>query len=279
MRARHVTDPERAAEAGDVAMIDVRGVPGEGEPFERESMPIEVGSERNLPQFNEHVAGATAGASFEFDVPYPEDYGAEELAGKTVAYTLVVKEVKRRELPDLDDEFAKDLGEFDDLAALRARVRQDLELRKRGEADGEVRRALLDKLLVENPVVLPDQLVDAEVQTRLQEIVRNMYQQGVDPEKQEIDWKEVRDRQLDPARKAVHARLLLDAVTREQKLEVAAKEIDETIRREAARHEQPYEELRKRVVEGGGMQALETQLLREKSLDYLMSVANIRNEE
>ena len=122
-----------------------------------------------------------------------------------------VPEVERRELPELDDEFAKDLGEFDDLEALKARIREDLEARKKRESEMAVRQGVLDKLLLENPIVLPETLVEDEIRQRLEEMVRRMMMQGMDPEQMQLDWKELRKQQEEPARKSVHARLLLDA--------------------------------------------------------------------
>lgn len=278
-RATLETEEGRKAVTGDVVVTDVEGRPDEGEPFNRERMMIELGGTDNLPAFNEKLEGVEAGSEPEFSVEYPKEYPAEELAGKTVGYRLKVHEVKVRRLPELDDEFAKDLGDFDDLAALRARVREDLEARKAREADGAVRQSLLDKILVENPVVLPEILVDEEIRHRLEDLVRHLMQQGMDPSKMELDWKDLRKRQEEPARKSVHARLLLDAVARAESIEVSQKEVEERLRRDAAAMGRKIEEFKKTVREHGGTELLKSQILREKSLDYLTSVANIQEEE
>ncbi len=279
-RVRLVTEEGRAASIGDVVVADFAGTPaGEGKPFRRERMPIEVGGEGNLPEFNEHLMGARAGAKLDFQVVYPPEYGSKELAGKTVAFELVVHEVKRRDLPALDDEFARDLGEFGDLGALRERVRGDLELRKEEEERRDSRQAVLDKVLVENPIVLPDVLVEREIRHRLEDIVRGMILRGIDPEKTEVDWQGLRKRQEEPARKIVHAGLILDAVVAAEKLENERAAIDERIRQDARRLGEAPEKLRERLKKQGGMEALRTQMCREKALDYLTSVANIQYSE
>jgi trigger factor len=275
-RVQLVAHEGRAAAEGDVVYADVEGLPAGGEPFRREHLPIEIGSEGNLEAFNEQLTGARAGAELEFPVDYPEDYGAKHLAGKHVVYRLKVREVKQPVLPDLDDEFAKDLGEFDDLAGLRDKVRGDLEQRKTREADLAARQAVLDKVLIENPVVLPEILVEQEIRRRLEDLIRNLMVQGVDPDKAKIDWEDLRKRQEEPARKSVHARLILDAVARVEAIRVDKQEVDERIQQDAKRLGEPPDKLRASLKKHSGEQALIAQLVREKSLDYLNSVANIQ---
>lgn len=278
-RATLVAEEGRTAMTGDVVVVDVHGEPAGGEPFDRERTMIEVGATDNLPAFNDSIEGVSAGDVREFPVDYPNDFPAEHLSGRTVTYRLTVHEVKRREVPDLDDEFAKDLGEFDDMAALRARVREDLASHRGREADRAVRQAVLDKVLLANPVVLPDGLVDAEIRSRLEDLVRQLVMQGIDPEKAELDWKDLRQRQEEPARKAVHARLILDAVALAESLAVTPKEVEERIAREAAASGRSVAEIKQRINGDAGVQVLRHQMVREKSLDLLTSVANIQNEE
>jgi trigger factor len=278
-RTQLVVEEGRMAFTGDVLVADTEGTPEDGEPFKRERMLIELGASDNLPAFNEQLEGLGAGDEKSFSVDYPDEYGAKELAGKTVAYKVTVHEVKRREVPEIDDEFAKDLGEFDDLDALKARVREDLEARQRNEIEGEVRNSLLQKLLTDHPVVLPEALVEHEIRQRLEELARNLVMQGVELEKAGLDWKEIREKQVDPARKSVHARLLLDAVARAENLEVSEAELNERIENDARQMGQKPAELRQRMEQSGGPKPLMSQLLREKSLDLIKTSANISTEE
>lgn len=278
-RVRHVYEEGREAAEGDIVVADVEGKPQEGEPFSRENTQVVIGAKENLPEFNEHLAGAKEGEEKEFSVEYPENYPGKELAGKRIEFRLTVKEVKRRELPDLDDDFAKDLGDFGSMDELRSRVVEDLEARKKHEAENKVREALLDKVLLQNAIPLPEVLTESEIRHRLEEIVRGMMNQGMDPQKSEIDWEQMRKQQEEPARKSVHARLVLDAIARAEGLEVDRRAVDERIRLEAQRMDDTPENLREHLNKGSGMQALKNQLLRERTLDYLTSVANIQNEE
>jgi trigger factor len=290
-RVQLITEEDREAATGDVIVADVEGAPEDGEPFNREAMMIEVGAKENLPAFNEHLSGAKSGAELEFSVDYPEDYGPKELSGKSVRYRLNIQEVKRRQLPELDDEFAKDLGDFDGIDALRAQVEKEITDRKARESEQLVRQRILDKVLLENPVVLPEVLVESEVKGRLEDGIRNLMMQGIDPEKAEIDWVELRKSQEEPARKSVHARLALDVIARAESITVDAAEVDaritqdvarlvdEQIRNDPAAMAKEKKKLRGRLEKQGGLEALKSQMVREKSLDLLTSVANIQNEE
>ncbi|MCH7781363.1 MAG: trigger factor, partial [Acidobacteria bacterium] len=247
-----VLEEGRKAASGDVLVADIEGTPEDGEPFRRERLMIELGATDNLPAFNEQLEGLAAGEEKVFSVDYPQAYAAKELAGKTVAYKITVHEVKRREVPEIDDEFAKDLGEFDNLDALKTRIREDLEVRQRREIDGEVRQSLLQKLLTDHPLVLPEALVEQEIRRRLEELARNLVMQGIDLEKADLDWKDVREKQEGPARKSVHARLLLDAVARAEDLKVSDEDLDARIEHDALQLGQKPAELRRRMERSGG---------------------------
>lgn len=277
-QVRLVTEPERAASTGDVVVADVEGEPEGGEPFRKEGVMIETGATGNLPAFNEGILGATAGSTREFSVSYPKEYDAPHLAGKLVRYRLAIHEVKRAEYPNVDDEFAKDLGDFESLTALRERIRSDLGARKEAQAKEAVRQRLLEKVLLENPIPLPDVLVQEEIQHRLEDFVRSMMMQGLDPRQLEVDWKQIRAGQEEPARKSVHARLVLDSIAAANSVDAPEQEVEARIRVEAARGGQDARDLRKRLEQGGGLEALKNQLVREKTLDFLTSVANIHRE-
>ena len=277
--ARYVADEARLAEPGDVIVADLTEQPEGEEPKTRERMVLEVGAKENPGTFNEKIGGAKMGSALAFDVAYPEDHPAPALAGKKVHYAIQVHEVKRREIPALDDDLAKDLGDFADLEALKTRVRSDLGERKQAAVRSAVRQAVLDKVLLANPIPLPDILVEEEIQHRLEDMVREMMFHGVDPRTMNLDWKQLRDKNEEPARKIVHARLLLDAIAVAEGVTVARGDIEQRVRREAERIGESYDVVRERLSKGGGLQALETQMVREKSLDLITSIANIQAAE
>jgi trigger factor len=278
-QAKLVTEEGRKAVTGDVLVADVEGAPEVGEPFNRERMMIEVGSTDNMPGFNEKLEEAEAGQELQFSIDFPKEHPVEAQAGKAVQYKIKVHEVKRRELPELDDEFAKDLGDFENLDALKSRIMEDLETRKKRESEMAVRQGVLDKLLLENPIVLPEILVEEEIRQRLEEMIRRMMMQGMDPEQMNLDWKELRQQQKEPARKSVHARLLLDALAEAEKIEVKSEEMDVRLRRDAEAMGENYDKFRAQLEKRGGLEVLNNQMIREKALDLMTSLANIQDEE
>ena len=275
--ARLVPAPGRAAARGDVLVADLKGTPSEGEPFTRERVLLEAGAAQLPPVFAEKLVSAVAGTELDFVVEHPASDASSDLAGRSVRYEIRVHEVRVRELPALDDEFARDL-EFEDLAALRTRLRSDLESRAAREADLRVRQSVLDEVLLRHPIVLPESLVDDEVRRRLEQGVRNLIARGIDPRKVELDWKRLRDDQVEPARKTVHARLILDAVARAEGVTVSSDEVEERVRKDAEALGEKPQALRQHLASSGGIDALSAQMCREKALDLLTSVANIRSE-
>ena len=159
---------------------------------------------------------------------------------------------------------------------MRAKVREDLGARKQREADHAARQAVLDQVLLENPIVLPDVLVEREIRYRLEDMIRSMIVQGLDPEKMELDWADLRKRQEAGARKAVHAQMILDTVARTENIAVDDEAIEERIQSDAKRLGESPAKLRAGLVKQHGLEALKTQMVREKSLDYLTSIANIQ---
>ena len=170
----------------------------EGKPEALQNVSIEIGNTANPPEFNTHLAGAPLGATRDFAVTYPDDYEVKELAGATIDYAVTVKGIRRKELLPLDDDFAKEVSELDTLDALRERIREDLQHGAEHDAEHKMRHDLLAELGGRVKSV-PDVLVDQEIDRRLEEFVRRLADQGIDPMKAEIDWQEFRERQRQPA--------------------------------------------------------------------------------
>ena len=162
-------------------------------------------------------------ATKSFTIHYPADYPIGELANTDVSYTVTVKAIKRRVLPELDDEFAKDLGEFETLEALRARVREDLEHEARHAAERAVRGDLMKQLAARVPFEVPASLVEREIDRRLEEFAGRLMDQSIDPRQAGIDWKAFRESQREPAREAVASALALDEVARREQLDGRAR--------------------------------------------------------
>ncbi|HUF23263.1 MAG TPA: trigger factor [Vicinamibacterales bacterium] len=254
-------------------------VPGQ-EPAQRESqtdkhdnVTVDIGAPANPPGFDEALAGLNAGEEKSFDVSYPPDYTIRELAGTTVRYDVSITAIRTRVVPDLDDELAKDLGEFDSLDALRTRVRADLEHEAGQEADREVRAELLRQLASRVPFDIPASLLDREIDRRVEEFVRRLIEQQIDPMRTNINWEEFRERQKDAAAEAVRGALVLDEVARRENIAVAESEVEAELGRYAERTGRSAAAVRARLEKEGGLARLYAGLRREKTVSFLLSRA------
>lgn len=273
--ARYEPVEGRAAEPGDTVVVDlVREAPGEP-PDRHEQTAIELGAAANPPGFDEQVAGLAPGDEKRFPIEYPADYPVSEMAGTTVHYTVTVRDIRTRVVPALDDEFARDLGEFDHLEALRARVREDLQRDAERNAERELRNDLLKQLASRVTFQIPEALIDREIERRTEEFVRRLYEQGVDPRQANIDWQGFRDHQREPGKDAVAAAIVLDEVARREQIGVEPAELEAEIERYAAATGRTVDEVRARLEKEGGISRLYMGLRREKAVDLVRSRATI----
>jgi trigger factor len=236
---------------------------------------VEIGSKANPPGFDEQLLGVEVGSVKSFSVRYPADYPIGELADTQVSYSVSVKSVKRRVVPELDDEFAKDLGEFDNLEALRTRVRDDLEHEARHASERELRGELMKQLAARVPFEVPASLIDREVDRRLEEFARRLVEQNVDPRQAGIDWQAFRDSQRDAAREAVAGAMALDEIAKREQLGVTEAEAEQEIGRYAERTGRTPAAVRAALEKEGGLSRVYSGLRREKSIDYVMARATI----
>lgn len=269
----------RSLAATDWATVDLdrRVIGGEtpAKPEAHENVTIDLDAEANPPGFSEHLVGLDAGGRADFTVAYPADHALTEMAGRSVEYGVTVKAIKRRVVPALDDEFAKDLGSFDSLAALRDRVRQDLEGEATQEADRALRGDLLAQLAQRVPFAVPDALVEHELDRRVEDLARRLIEQHVDPRKAGIDWNEFRTAQRDAATESVKATVVLDEIARREPVAVSDEELDQEIARFAERSGRTVEAVRAQLEKDQGAARLRGGLRREKTMDLLLANASI----
>src|SRR5579872_3387508 len=225
----------RGVDHGDTVVLDLDRLDPGGKPDTHKDVSIEMGAKANPPGFDEQLLGLEVGATKSFTLHYPADYPIGELANTDVSYTVTIKGLKRRVLPELDDEFAKDLGEFETLAALKTRVREDLEHEAKHAAEREDQAELMKQLASRVPFEIPASMIEREVDRRLEEFARRLIDQNVDPRQAGIDWNAFRESQREVAREAVAAALVLDEITRREKLEVTESEIENEVARYAER--------------------------------------------
>ena len=273
--ARFEVVEARPVERGDTVVVDLVREAGMEPPDTHQDVTIEIGAAANPPGFDDEVIGTTVGETKRFEVRYPDDYEMKELAGTAVNYTVTIKGLKRRVVPDLDDEFARDLGEFDTLAALRARVDQDLTREAEQKAEREARGELLKQLAGWVTFTVPESLIERELDRRIEDFARRLMEQGVEPRKADIDWAAFRQAQQEPARDSVASALVLDEVAQREGLTVSEAEIEAELSRFGERTGRTTAAVRAQLEKDGGISRLATGLRREKAVDFLRSRATM----
>jgi trigger factor len=275
-RSEPVTD--RGIVDGDIVTLDIESTDQQGTATPHTDAEIHVGSPSNPPGFDAQILGLEIGGTKTFAVHYPSDYPTGELANTDVSYSVTVKGLKRRVLPELDDEFAKDMGSFETLDALRGQVRHDLEHEAMHAAERSQRGDLLKQLAGRVPFEIPASLVEREMDRRLEEFASRLIDQGLDPRQAGFDWRAFRESQRETAKEAVASTLALDAVARQEQLVVSDSEIEEEIARYAERSGRTPAAVRAALEKEGGLSRVHSGLRREKSIDFLMARATIAGD-
>ena len=268
----------RPAAQGDTVIVDLDRKDAKGESDHHEGVPIELGAPANPPGFDEQLVGLNPGDEKTFTVHFPEGYAVAELANTNVEYHVKVKELRHRVLPELDDEFAKDLGEFDTLDALRDRIEKDLTEEAEVAAKRQVRSDLFKQLAQRVTFELPAALVDREIDRRLEEFARRLMEQQIDPRQANIDWAQFREAQREPARDAVASALVLDEIARREHLVVEPEDLDKEIEQFATRSGRTPAAVKAQLEKEGGISRLYAGLRREKAVDFALSRAKMAAE-
>jgi trigger factor len=271
---------DRGVENGDTVVLDIdrkdtNGGSETGTSDRHSDVSLELGSPANPPGFDAQLLGLRAAETKTFTIHFPDDYAVKEMANTDVEYTVTVKDIRRKVLPELDDEFAKDLGAFESLDGLRERVRTDLQQESDEHARQHLRTDLLKQLSERVTFDLPPSLVEREMDRRIEEFASRLMQQNVDPRQAGIDWAQFRESQREPARASVASALALDEIARREGLTVSAEDVDKEIERFAERAGRTPAALRAQLEKEGSVARLATGLRREKAVDLVLSRARI----
>jgi len=265
---------ERALADGDWAQITFRGeFKDEGaeaaeteQPVSGDDVMIEVGGQNTLPAFNEALRGSNPGQQLKFEVTYPEDFGERRLAGKTVSYDVEVKAIKKKIQPELTDDFAKELGEYEGIEDFKQKLKEHLANDKKRRLEGETRDKIVEALLAKYQFPVPESMVQQQVDARLDRGLRALAQQGMRTEDmRKLDFARLREAQRDSAVNEVKGSLLLDRIAEEEKIEVAEAEVDRELELLSLQMREPLDTLRQRLTEDGSIARIREQLRREKT--------------
>ena len=263
-------------EDGDYVTIDYEGYVN-GETFEggsAEDYNLEIGSESFVPGFEEQLIGVEEGEETTVEVTFPENYQSDDLAGKDAKFEVVVKDIKQKEVPELDDEFAKDLG-FETLAELKEDVEEDLAQEEEEKAQREYENKLIESAVDNAEVDVPEVMIEDEVDNMIQEQKTQMQQQGFDfdqyLEMTGMDEEEMRDKFRDQAAERTKTNLILEAIAEEEGIEVTEEEIEEKVAEiaESQGEEQDPEQIKQFLQMQGQLDQLKEGLQMEKTMEFL----------
>ncbi len=260
--------PEPAAPPAEGA--DAESAPAEPRPISGEDTLVEIGGEDTVEAFNNALRGAKPGQELKVEVIYPADYAEARLAGKTVAYDVTVKAIKRRTLPELNDDSAKELGHYESFADLEKSVREYLAARKRRSVEGETKDRLMAALAERYTFPIPESMVQDQIDTRLERGLRALAAQGMQAEQmRKLDFTRLRAAQRDGALAEVKANLLLDRIAGEENITVSDEDLDKELQLAALQSREPLDALKARLTKDGGIAKIREQLRREKTASTL----------
>jgi trigger factor len=268
----------RALADGDFAQVSLDGHPksdgtepkGDGQPVHMDEVLVEIAGGNTMPEFTEHLRGANPGDERTFDVSYPDDTQDKRLAGKTFSYAVKVQAVKQKSLPELNDEFAKSLGEFQTIDDLRKAVRENIEAERKHEAQLAAKEKLVGELIQRNDFEVPDSLVEQQIDIRLERGLRALAAQGLTAEQmKKMDLNRLRVGQRDQAVHDVKAALLLERVAEEENVQVSDEELNHELEALARQSKQTSEAVRARLTQDGGLDRIRNRIRNEKTLEFL----------
>ena len=275
VREQHATFTSvegRSLADGDYAQVSLDGKPKDGEdkPVHMDEVLVEIAGKNTMPEFTEHLRGASPGDERVFEVKYAEDATEQRLAGKTFTYTVKVQSIKQKTLPELDDQFATQLGEFKTLDEVRQRIREGMESERKHTAEHEAKDKLVAELVKRSEFEVPEALVDRQIDVRLERGLRALASQGMKAEDiKKMDLNRLRVGQRDQALQEVKASLLLDKIAEEEKIEVSDEEIDREIDALATQSKQTPDAIRARLTRDGALDRIRNRIRSEKTLDFL----------
>jgi len=267
----------RAVENNDFVQLKLLGTPaGGGDPLQADSVLCHIGAEETMAAFNENLRGAKVGEHKNFNVVYPADYPDAKLAGKTYHYAAEVLGIKTKKLPELNDEFAKDVSDAATLDELKKKVREDLEHQRDHKHKELLHERVLSAIVKLHDFPVPEALVEHQMDVRLERVVRSLAAQGVDPRAVNVDWVTLRRRQQERAADDVKAELIVDRIASTENIDVTEQEVDQELQHLAGHGGESAEAIRARLTKQGALDRMKAKLRSDKTLDWLAQNSRIK---
>jgi trigger factor len=272
-KAEYVNVDPRPVQEGDHVLVTLKSLAGVEPPMEQGDVSLHIDAEDTLPAFVENIRGMSPGDQKEFEVTYPEDYGQAKLAGKTVQFLCTLDAVRRKELPEMNDEFAKDLGDYQNLEELRNAIRQAIKRDRDFEAQQSAKNEVVDKLVDAHDFPVPEAFVERQIETIVENRLRTLASQGIDPGKLQLDWAQVKAKQHDRAVREVKAALILERIAEREAIYASKDEVDHEVQRIAKQRREPVAAVRASLEKDGTIARIANHIRTEKVLNFLFEHA------
>jgi trigger factor len=266
----------RPAENDDYVQLKIDGTSEGGEPVQADSVLCHIGAEETMEPFNENLRGANIGDHKEFDVTYPADYPDAKLTGKTYHYNVEVLGIKNKKLPEINDEFAKDVSDATTLDELKTKVRESLEHERDHKHKEMLREKVLAALIKTHEFPVPESLVQHQMDVRLERFVRQLASQGIDPRAVNFDWASLRNRQQERAADDVKAELIVDRIATKENIDVNDEELNHELEHAATHSGESAAAIHARLTKQGTLDRMKSKLRSDKTLDWLAQNSRIR---
>jgi trigger factor len=273
-KAEYVNIDPRPLADGDHAVLSIESTGGvEGAPVKQDEMVLELGGADTLPAFTENLRGLSPGDEKDFEVDYPEDYGSQRLAGKKVMFHVVVKGLRRKDLPEVNDEFAQDMGDYRNVEELREAIRKAIFAQRQYEAQQEAKNKIIDKLVEIHEFPVPEVFIDRQIKNRVEQSLRAMAAEGVDPRGLKLDWAKVKESQRDKAIQEVKASMLLGRIAEREAIHATRDEVDREVEKHARQSREPVAALHMKYEKDGTLSRIANHIQTEKTLNFLFEQA------
>jgi len=273
-KAQYVNIDPRPLEKGDHAVVALESLSGiEGGPMKQEEMVLEIDGPDTLAPFSENLRGLSPGDEKDFEVAYPENYGSRRLAGKTVRFHATVKGLRKKDLPEINDEFAQDLGDYRSVEELREAVRRSIFAQREYEAQQEAKNKIVEKLVELHDFPVPEFYVERQIKSRMEQTLRSMAEQGVDIRSLNLDWDKVKESQKEKAVHEVKASLLLGRISEREAIGATRDEVNKEVERQARQNREPVAAVQMRFEKDGTMGRIASHIQTEKTLNFLFEHA------
>ena len=268
---------DRPVQEGDFAEISFTGtIEGDQQPITAEKAVAEVGGKTTLKEFSENLLGMKVNDEKSFPVSYRPDYPEKRLAGKTAEYKIKVEMIKRKDIPEVNDEFALRFGDYKTIDDLRQKIREDIGKHKADSAQEQMREKLLEWLEDNNEFEIPESLAEKQLQVRVQRLMRDLARQGINPQRLDVDWGKIREEQQHRASRDVKGSLILDYISDKESIRVTDEEIEAEIEKIAVETQRPRKKVREVLGKDSGLDRLGEQIRNKKTLDFLQERALIQ---